>query len=189
MDAIDAARSRTLGQTIRRRRLELGWTQEDLAMRVCAEGDLCHQSDVSRIERGRVGLPRRARLERIAAALEVPLGELLARSGWAGADAAFRPADGPVPRNEGAAAVIEDRPVAPVPPAPDPPGAWRRPDSVVGERLRAAIAQSEELRSRTAELLRASATVLDRIDHGRTGRGDAAVEAEADGAREAAHGR
>lgn len=181
MDATDAARSRTLGQTIRRRRLELGWTQEELATRTCAEGDPCHQSDISRIERDRVALPRRARLARISAALDVPLGELLARSGWAGADAAFGPP------NEGTAAVIEDRPVAPVPPPPNAPGARPRPATVAGERLRAAIAQSEELRSRTTELLRASATMLDRIDHGRTGRGDAA--AEADGAREAAHGR
>ena len=86
---IRGAQAGTLGGTIRRRRLELGWTQEQLAARISAEGEWLNQSDVSRLERGRVGLPRRARLERIAAALGLPLGDLLAHSGWAGADRAF----------------------------------------------------------------------------------------------------
>lgn len=80
---------RTLGRVIRKRRLELGWTQEQLADRISAEGEYIRQSDISRIERGEIALPRRARLERIAAALGLPLGELLARSGWADADAFF----------------------------------------------------------------------------------------------------
>ena len=101
---------RTLGAAIRDRRAELGWTQEDLAVRangIAGEGEpdyreWMRQSDVSRLERGKVGLPRRQRLERIAAALGLPLGELLARSGWSGAAAAFAgpasgPADGPPP--------------------------------------------------------------------------------------------
>jgi len=73
----------SLGDVIRRRRLEFGWSQEELAARVGAQGDDVRQSDISRLELGKVGLPRRSRLERIAAALDMPLGELLARSGWA----------------------------------------------------------------------------------------------------------
>src|SRR5688572_25380151 len=74
----------TLGQVIRTRRLELGLTQEELAERI---GEGIRQAEVSRLEHDRVVLPRRARLERIASALDIPPGELLARSGWAGADA------------------------------------------------------------------------------------------------------
>jgi transcriptional regulator with XRE-family HTH domain len=73
----------TLGQAIRSRRTELALTQEELAERI---GEGVRQAEVSRLERDRIGLPRRARLDRIATALELPLGELLARSGWAGAD-------------------------------------------------------------------------------------------------------
>jgi transcriptional regulator with XRE-family HTH domain len=76
----------TLGTIIRKRRLELGLTQEQLAERISAHGEFVRQSEISRIESGAVGLPRRARLERIAAALDVPLGELLAHSGWSHAD-------------------------------------------------------------------------------------------------------
>lgn len=79
----DTSGSGSLGEVIRRRRLEFGWSQEELAVRVSDAGDDVRQSDISRLELGKVGLPRRARLERIAAALEMPLGELLARSGWA----------------------------------------------------------------------------------------------------------
>lgn len=82
---------RTLGATIRARRLELGWTQEELARRIGGEGEFLGQSDVSRLERGRIGLPRRRRLERIAAVLGLPLGELLACSGWATPDLAADP--------------------------------------------------------------------------------------------------
>jgi transcriptional regulator with XRE-family HTH domain len=74
----------TLGQVIRSRRIELALTQEELAERI---GEGVRQAEVSRLERDRIMLPRRARLEAIAAALELPLGELLARSGWSGADA------------------------------------------------------------------------------------------------------
>jgi transcriptional regulator with XRE-family HTH domain len=80
----------SLGQAIRERRQELGWSQETLAARVVALGDAAfRQSDVSRLELGKVGLPHRIRLASLAAALDLPLGELLARSGWAGAEAAF----------------------------------------------------------------------------------------------------
>ena len=75
----------TLGDVIKARRLELGWTQIDLADRVAARGDPAfRQSDVSRLERGNVTLPHRVRLERIAIVLGLPLGELLERSGWSG---------------------------------------------------------------------------------------------------------
>jgi len=59
----------------------LGLTQEALAERI---GEGMRQAEVSRLESGRVTLPRRERLERIAAALDIPVGELLARSGWSG---------------------------------------------------------------------------------------------------------
>ncbi len=48
-------------------------------------GDGVRQAEISRLERDRVTLPRRQRLEQIARALDVPIGELLVRSGWAGA--------------------------------------------------------------------------------------------------------
>lgn len=82
----------TLGQLIRQRRMDLGLTQEELAERV---GDGMRQAEISRLERDRVGLPRRNRMEQIARALDVPLGVLLARSGWVGAQDAFPSAEGP----------------------------------------------------------------------------------------------
>ena len=87
----------TLGEVIRRRRQELGWSQEELAERASVDGDEVRQSDVSRLEAGKVALPRRARLERIAAALGLPLGDLLARSGWAGAVESFDADSAPAP--------------------------------------------------------------------------------------------
>jgi transcriptional regulator with XRE-family HTH domain len=80
---------RSLGGVVRARRKELGWTQEELAERISALDEYVRQSDISRIERGEITLPRRQRLERIAAALELSLGELLALSGWTGADLHF----------------------------------------------------------------------------------------------------
>lgn len=71
--------SRTLGHVIRARRIELGLTQEELAERV---GESVRQSDISRMERDYVMLPRRERLEALAAALEVTPGFLLMQSGW-----------------------------------------------------------------------------------------------------------
>ena len=80
-----------LGAVVKARRIELGWTQEELAERISADGEFVRQSEISRIENGRIALPRRERLERLARALELPLGELLARSGWAGAECHFGP--------------------------------------------------------------------------------------------------
>lgn len=75
---------KTLGQAIRERRIELGLTQEQLAERI---GDSVRQSEISRLERDHITLPRRSRLELIAGALDLPVGVLLAHSGWAGAEA------------------------------------------------------------------------------------------------------
>lgn len=69
-----------LGRLVRRRRADLGLTQEELAERV---GGNMTQSDVSQIERGAVRRPGRDRLARLALALRVPLGDLVAASGWA----------------------------------------------------------------------------------------------------------
>ena len=69
----------TLGQMIRKRRKELGLTQEALAGRVA---DGIGQAEISRLENDRVELPRRMRLEQLAQALDLPLGALLIHSGW-----------------------------------------------------------------------------------------------------------
>ena len=73
----------TLGQVIRQRRTELGLTQEELAERI---GESVRQAEISRLERDHIVLPRRSRLEKIARALDVPIGVLLAHSGWVGAE-------------------------------------------------------------------------------------------------------
>lgn len=70
-------RAQSLGSRIRERRLELGMSQADLAGEIGG-----NPGDISKIEHGRVKLPRRPKLELIAQALQLPLGELLARSGW-----------------------------------------------------------------------------------------------------------
>ena len=80
--------SGTLGSVIRARRCELRLTQEELADRI---GGGMRQPEISRLERDGVMLPRRARLEAIAAALQMPVGELLARSGWTGANTVIPP--------------------------------------------------------------------------------------------------
>jgi transcriptional regulator with XRE-family HTH domain len=49
-------------------------------------GEGVRQAEISRLENDRIVLPRRQRLEQIAAALDVPIGVLLARSGWVGAE-------------------------------------------------------------------------------------------------------
>lgn len=70
---------KTLGQFIRGQRMALGLTQEQLAERV---GDGFRQAEISRLENDRVEFPRRERLEAIADALDVTLGDLLIATGW-----------------------------------------------------------------------------------------------------------
>lgn len=82
-----------VGKVIRARRRDLGITQEELAARIRGFGVEIRQSDISRLEQGKVALPRFARLQRIAEALSMPVGEFLARAGWDGADEALRTAD------------------------------------------------------------------------------------------------
>jgi CheY-like chemotaxis protein len=79
----------SLGTLIRRRRVALGLSQEALAARASDDHDEVRQADISRLELGKVGLPRRARWLRLAAALDLAPGALLARSGWFGADEAL----------------------------------------------------------------------------------------------------
>ena len=141
--------TRSLGEAIRTRRLELGWSQEELAERI---GDGVRQADVSRLERGRVTLPRRQRLERIAAALGMSPGELLARSGWAGADVAFAPP-----------AAVDDRPEQvsqPVERLPVPPPASR---PAVSPHLQTAIDRAHELQAWSSDVLRRSAATRERL--------------------------
>lgn len=69
----------SLGRFIRARRLSMGLTQEQLAERV---GPNIQQSDISRLETDKIDLPRRDRMEAIAAALDVSLGDLLIATGW-----------------------------------------------------------------------------------------------------------
>jgi len=147
MDELEV--QRTLGEAIRSRRQELHWSQEDLAKRIADHGDAAfRQSDVSRLERGKVTLPRRERLEHIAAVLGLSLGDLLARSGWSGAVSAF-PTERPV--NEvGQEARLDRLPILTASPlqasAASEPAAFSR-------NLRRLIEQSHETRSRTREVL------------------------------------
>jgi transcriptional regulator with XRE-family HTH domain len=57
---------RAIGYIIRRQRLELVLTQEELAERIGKESKLQKQADISRIETGAVELPRPERLHPIA---------------------------------------------------------------------------------------------------------------------------
>jgi transcriptional regulator with XRE-family HTH domain len=156
-DAMDQAEtSRSLGAVIKARRQELEWTQEELAERVIAHGDdAFRQSDVSRLERGKVGRPHRDRLAHIAAVLGLSPGELLARSGWAGADRAFAAA---------APAMLSDQPeVAPVAPAPPavpvtlltaaPVDSPALPPREKSHRLREILAQAQATRDRSLQIL------------------------------------
>jgi transcriptional regulator with XRE-family HTH domain len=137
----------TLGQAIRSRRLELDLTQEELAERI---GDNVRQAEVSRLERDRVTLPRRRRLERIAAALDLPLGELLAKAGWAGAATAFSTSSEPP---------VPAAPDTPTPPLADPFSGWWAPPGSMADQLRAALERSESVRARTRQLLDESASL------------------------------
>ena len=69
----------SLGRFIRARRRSMGLTQEQLAERV---GPNVQQSDISRLETDKIDLPHRDRMEAIASALDVSLGDLLIATGW-----------------------------------------------------------------------------------------------------------
>lgn len=71
--------SRSLGEAIRLRRVEMGMSQEELAERI---GPDVRQSDVSRLERGKILFPRLERLNQIASALGISVGALLIEAGW-----------------------------------------------------------------------------------------------------------
>ena len=70
---------REMGTFIRERRQHLGLSQEELANRV---GGAYSQSDISRLERGHIGLPRLSTIVRLATSLEVSIGDLLIAGGW-----------------------------------------------------------------------------------------------------------
>jgi transcriptional regulator with XRE-family HTH domain len=142
---IDMASPTTLGAVIRSRRLELGLTQEELAERI--DPDL-RQSDVSRLERDRIALPRRRRLQAIADALDLTVGELLSASGWAGADRALASPDANRAVEHGLTAPA--MPFGLVSDTIDLP--TRSPEDV--ERLRAAINHAHDVRADAAELMR-----------------------------------
>ena len=144
-------RACTLGATIRDRRRELGWSQEELAERVRETGGRMRQSDVSRLEQGRVVLPHADRLGGIAAALGLPVGELLARSGWTGAAAAFAASAAPpetvaldpLPNHDAGTRAVQAGPARPP----------LRTLEVAAPRLREAIARARETEARTAVIL------------------------------------
>jgi transcriptional regulator with XRE-family HTH domain len=152
-----------LGAAIRSRRLELGWSQEQLAFNVATCGDpTIRQSDVSRIERGKVELPRHARMCALAAALALPLGELLARAGWGGIETAIGTATAAAPPDPAPAvqaAVPETDMLDRVLPLPFrvielSDQAQDTLDGVL--RLREAIAWSQQTRAHTQHLLAGS---------------------------------
>lgn len=149
----------TLGAVIRRRRMELGWNQEELAARASGGGDEVRQSDISRLECGRVGLPRRPRLLRIASALGLAPGDLLARSGWAGADGVMAepsvvPSAPPVGKHD--AWTARSAPAAPLAPAADRPGLGGSGNVTTQavRHLRRAIDDAQQTRARTEQAMR-----------------------------------
>jgi transcriptional regulator with XRE-family HTH domain len=149
----DEKRNRSLGFVIQERRRALGMTQEELAERV---GGNVRQSDISRLERGHVALPRRSRLDALARALDVTPGYLLMRSGWLEDESEL-----PGETSAGAES-----------PTPEsmPDLRWHDqasqhgpvPDEVLEESrpLQDAIARAREVSSRTSQLLRDSAEII-----------------------------
>ena len=142
----------TLGSLIRQRRHELGLTQEQLAERV---GHGVRQAEISRLERDRIALPRRARLEQIARALELPVGVLLARSGWAGADEALNVAPRvAVPeRREGPRTAASAGPS---------PAAVARPGTSQVPCLVEALSRAQDLTLRTREAIKHARETFER---------------------------
>lgn len=68
-----------LGNAIRQRRLDLGLSQIQVAERMGSE---FRQSDISRIEQGRVQFPRPQLLMELAGALNISIIDLMAEAGW-----------------------------------------------------------------------------------------------------------
>ena len=131
----------TLGTAIRSRRRELGMTQQDLATLVNRGGDDMRQSDVSRLERGHVTLPRSHRLQQIAEALQLSSGDLLARGGWSGVESSFSI----TPGGESPAA---DSPGLPFPDASGAPS--------LGEQFPGYARGTDSLSARTEQILQRS---------------------------------
>jgi hypothetical protein len=131
-------------------------------------GSEIDQADISRIELGKVDLPRRRRLEHLAAALELSPGELLEASGWVGAAERFvsdaiAPSPPDQPRDVPIAAPVYRRLAfaSPVQVAPDP--------NVTMEtisRLRTAIEVSQGSAARAAQLLKDCQEIAQRWDPG-----------------------
>jgi transcriptional regulator with XRE-family HTH domain len=153
---IGAQTTPCLGTVIKARRQELGWTQEKLAERMASVGDeTFRQSDVSRLERGKVELPHLQRLACLAAVLDMPLGELLARSGWAAHGPAHSP-DNPRPRVQDAPRDFASTPTAPF--TPTPPVQASRPETLPPalsewSKVRELIAEATATQRRTREII------------------------------------
>lgn len=75
---VEPHKTESFDDFMRRRRQALGPTREELAKRI---GEHDRLSDISGLERNLAGLPNRAHLEQIDAALEVSVGELLMNAG------------------------------------------------------------------------------------------------------------
>jgi transcriptional regulator with XRE-family HTH domain len=172
---------KTLGETIKARRLKLSWSQEELAHRMIDHGDMTfRQSDVSRLERGKVGLPRRERLEHMAAVLGLSLGELLARSGWSGwrdrSTEETAPADAEVPA-DAPVLVLDTR---------DPGGwtGWEEPAPGTA-RLREALTQSRRTIARSEQVLKQAKVLQENFEQPDPGRRTRVVRSQTAGERRA----
>lgn len=147
----------TFGAVVRKRRMELGLTQEALAERV---GENVRQSDISRLERDYISLPRRSRLEALARALEVSPGYLLLRSGWLDSDSGYPDIAAAEP-----APVPEQEEVAPGPSSIAVDDDWARfvqddePTSL--RQLLDAIGRARDVSRHTGNILQESAQTID----------------------------
>jgi transcriptional regulator with XRE-family HTH domain len=169
IDSDDGHDEMTFGQVIRNRRIELGLTQETLADRV---GESVRQSDISRLERDYVMLPRRDRLEALARALEVSPGYLLFHSGWITRDeqvllesrfGGSLPVDPPeAASSQDVSPLVEDDSATVM--APDHDEVW---SSRSPHELQAAIARAREVSRQTTDIIRTS---MDTIESARRSR-------------------
>jgi transcriptional regulator with XRE-family HTH domain len=159
----------TLGSLIKTRRLALGLNQEAVATRMVAHGDVTfRQTDVSRLELGKVALPRRERVAHLAAVLELPLDELIAA--WAGCATPQTPGQALRQRkataSEGEILRTDPGPVAtPVGPDEDLLNPPRRPGWTDPANWRSLLAESEELRITSRHLRAQSMLRVERAQH------------------------